>query len=264
MTSPPPHHRTGPVPHAPLSARRAGEGEGLTVLVIAKEPVPGRVKTRLTPCFTAEQAALLARAALADTLATVRALPCTHRIVALQGRPGPWLPDGFDVVPQGTGGLDERIERAFARCTGPTLLLGMDTPQLHAGHLAPLLAANAWEHCDAWYGPATDGGFWALALREPRPGLVIGVPMSRPDTGAHQRSRLTGHGLRVADLPALTDVDTAADAADVAPLCAGEFAAVHRALLADSPGAPGPEQPANRSTRAKAPHPAGETTSETR
>ncbi|MCK1798131.1 DUF2064 domain-containing protein [Streptomyces sp. XM4193] len=261
MTTPAPHRRTAPAPHT--------AGRDLTVLVIAKEPVPGRVKTRLTPCFTAEQAALLAGAALADTLATVRALPCTHRIVALQGQPGPWLPDGFEVVPQGTGGLDERIERAFARCVGPTLLLGMDTPQLHAGHLAPLLAADAWESCDAWYGPATDGGFWALALREPRPGLVRGVPMSRPDTGALQRSRLTGQGLRVADLPALTDVDTAADAADVAPLCSGEFAAVHRALLADRPGAEPPaasgaERPTARSLRAEAPYPAAETTSETR
>lgn len=207
----------------------------LTVLVIAKEPVAGRVKTRLTPPFTPEQAARLARAALVDTLETVRALPVTRRVVMLDGQPGPWLPDGFEVLPQGQGGLDARIAHSFAQCTGPALLIGMDTPQLQTSQLAGVLDANAWDATDAWYGPATDGGFWALAFREPRPELVRGVPMSRPDTGALQRRRLVEAGLRVADLPPLTDVDTAADAAYVATRCAGTFATEHAAALAELP-----------------------------
>lgn len=222
----------------------------LTVLVIAKEPVPGRVKTRLTPPFTPEQAARLAGAALADTLETVRALPVTRRVVMLDGEPGPWLPGGFEVLPQGQGGLDARIAHSFAQCAGPALLIGMDTPQLQASQLAGVLAADAWDIADAWYGPARDGGFWALAFREPRPELVRGVPMSRPDTGALQRRRLVEAGLRVADLPPLTDVDTAADAAHVAARCTGAFAAEHKAALAElEPPAPPPASP--RSTGAE-------------
>ncbi|MDK1476809.1 DUF2064 domain-containing protein [Streptomyces sp. 549] len=202
-------------------------GRGTTVLVIAKEPVPGRVKTRLTPPFTPQEAARLAEAALTDTLETVAALPAARRVLVLEGRPGPWLPVGFDVVPQAAGGLDERIAAAFAGCDGPALLVGMDTPQLSAALLAPLCAPDAWSAADACFGPAADGGFWALGLADPDPALVLGVPMSSDRTGAVQRKRLTDAGLRVRDLPELRDVDTAADAAEVAAATSGHFAAAH-------------------------------------
>lgn len=202
-----------------------GPALNLTLLVIAKEPVPGRVKTRLTPPFTPREAARLARASLADTLRTVRALPVRRRLLVLAGRPGPWLPDGFEVVPQCPGGLDERIAAAFARCDGPALLVGMDTPQLTAGLLAPVLTVGAWTGRRAWFGPAADGGFWALGLADPDPSLVLGVPMSTSRTGTLQRRRLTGAGLTVGDLPVLRDVDTAADARAAASCSHGDFAA---------------------------------------
>ncbi|MBO1330366.1 DUF2064 domain-containing protein [Streptomyces sp. VRA16 Mangrove soil] len=182
-----------------------------TLLVIAKEPRPGRVKTRLTPPFTPEQAADLAEAALTDTLGAVAAAPATRRVLVLDGAPGPWLPPGFEVVPQVAGGLDERLAAAFAGCEGPALLVGMDTPQL-----TPALLTVDFDAADAWFGPALDGGFWALGLAAPDPALLRGVPMSTPHTGAVQRERLVAAGLRVRDLPALRDVDTAADAQAVA------------------------------------------------
>ncbi|WP_405734160.1 glycosyltransferase [Streptomyces sp. NBC_00028] len=192
-----------------------------TLLVIAKEPVPGRVKTRLTPPFTPEQAAALAEASLTDTLHTVAATPADRRVLVLAGEPGPWLPPGFDVVRQCAGGLDERLADAFAHCTGPTLLLGMDTPQV-----TPELLTVDFADCEAYFGPAEDGGFWALGLAEPDPGLLRGVPMSTPTTGAVQRGRLMAAGLRVRDLPRLRDVDTAEDAEAVAELVPrGTFAA---------------------------------------
>ncbi|WP_043266870.1 DUF2064 domain-containing protein [Streptomyces sp. CT34] len=197
-----------------------------TVLVIAKEPLPGRVKTRLTPPYTPAQAAELAEAALRDTLRAVRAMPARRRVLVLEGRPGSWLPAGFDVRPQGTGGLDERLAAAFAATTGPALLIGMDTPQVTPGLLAPALAPDAWRHCDAWFGAAADGGFWALGLAAPDPRLLRGVPMSTATTGAAQRARLTAAGLRIRELPVLRDVDTAADAAAVAAAVpGGRFAA---------------------------------------
>ena len=178
-----------------------------TLLVIAKEPRPGRVKTRLTPPFTPEEAAGLAEASLADTLHAVAATPATRRVLVLDGAPGPWLPPGFDVVAQCAGGLDERLAEAFAGCAGPALLIGMDTPQV-----TPELLTVDFADCDAWFGPAQDGGFWALGLACPDPALLRGVPMSTPMTGAVQRERLVAAGLRVRDLPALRDVDTAPDA----------------------------------------------------
>ncbi|MFF2137341.1 DUF2064 domain-containing protein [Streptomyces sp. NPDC058193] len=197
-----------------------------TLLVIAKEPVPGRVKTRLTPPFSPGEAAELAAASLEDTLRTVLTLPALRRVLVLEGSPGPWLPGGFDVVPQSAGTLDRRIAEAFGGCTGPALLIGMDTPQITATHLAPALAPDAWDGCDAWFGPAEDGGFWALGMAAPDPGLVQGVPMSLPYTGGLQRARLADAGLTVRDLAELRDVDTADDALSVAAEAPdGRFAA---------------------------------------
>ncbi|MGH3323153.1 MAG: TIGR04282 family arsenosugar biosynthesis glycosyltransferase [Streptomyces sp.] len=203
---------------------------GTTVLVIAKEPVPGRVKTRLTPPYRPEEAARLAQAALRDTLETVALLPVRRRVLVLAGRPGPWLPGGFEVVPQCDGGLDERIAAAFALCDGPALLVGMDTPQITPELLAPVTGSAGWRGADAWFGPAADGGFWALGMARPEPGLVRGVPMSTGRTGQAQRRRLVDAGLSVRDLPVLRDVDTAADAREVAGLSSGHFAAVHAGL----------------------------------
>ncbi|MGW0661423.1 TIGR04282 family arsenosugar biosynthesis glycosyltransferase [Streptodolium elevatio] len=182
-----------------------------TLLVIAKSPSPGRVKTRLTPPLTPEQAADIAEAALADTLDAVRLAPARRRVLVLDGRPRAWFPPDVEVVPQCGGGLDERLAAAFAACTGPTLLIGMDTPQV----TADLLTVD-WTLADAWFGAASDGGFWALGLRDPVPALLLGVPMSVPHTGRVQYERLVAAGLTVRNLPVLNDIDTADDLADVA------------------------------------------------
>ncbi|MFD4247997.1 DUF2064 domain-containing protein [Streptomyces sp. NPDC058525] len=201
-----------------------------TLLVIAKAPVPGRVKTRLTPQFTPQQAADLAGAALQDTLAAVLAAPARRRVLVLDGQPGPWVPAGIEVVPQCAGGLDVRLAAAFALAEGPALLIGMDTPQVTPGLLA--LGLDFTE-ADAWFGPAEDGGFWALGLAEPDPALLLGVPMSVAHTGRVQRQRLSDAGLAVHDLPELCDVDTPADAERVAAAAPRtRFAAMHSGLCA--------------------------------
>jgi rSAM/selenodomain-associated transferase 1 len=207
------------------------------VIVIAKEPVPGRVKTRLTPPFTPADAALLAKAALADTLAAVAATPVTRAVLALDGAPGNWLPPGFRVIPQRGGGLDERLAAAFADAyatlPAPMVLIGMDTPQVTPGMLSDAAGALVSDEADAVFGPAADGGFWLLGLRRPDRSLLAGVPMSRPDTGRHQMDRLTSAGLRVAMLPELTDVDTFREAELIAGLIPGSrFAAAFRLAMA--------------------------------
>ncbi|MBM7471572.1 TIGR04282 family arsenosugar biosynthesis glycosyltransferase [Subtercola frigoramans] len=212
----------------------------LTIIVIAKECLPGRVKTRLTPELSFEQAAAVASASLADTLDAIRAVPATRRILAFDGRPSyaPAEAHGFEIIPQADGDLSDRLAAIFDQCSGPTLLVGMDTPQVNRQVLEPALGDWSGE-LDAWFGFASDGGFWALALADPDGSLIRGVPMSRPDTGRLQLERLLDAGLRVKLLPVLTDVDTVDDAAEVAEIAPdGRFAeAVSRAFADNLVGA---------------------------
>jgi rSAM/selenodomain-associated transferase 1 len=214
------------MPDSPLAAQ---------LMVVAKEPVPGRVKTRLSPVYTPAEAAGLAEAALADTLAAVAAVNVTRRILALAGEPGRWLPPGFDVIAQRGGGLDERLAWALADALvtspDPLVFIGMDTPQVTPALLAEAVGPLAAGTADATFGMAEDGGFWLLGLRRIDPALVLGVPMSRADTGALQLARLHHAGLRVTMLPELADVDTAEEAGRIAAAAPGSrFAARVRAL----------------------------------
>ncbi|MGR0320582.1 TIGR04282 family arsenosugar biosynthesis glycosyltransferase [Agromyces sp. ZXT2-3] len=214
------------------------------VAVIAKECLPGRVKTRLTPPFTPEEAAALAAAALDDTLEVVGALPVDRRVLYFDGDAVPEAAAGFDVIAQASGELDERLAHLFDLMDEPTLLVGMDTPQLTPALVAAALAVGGRVPVrsaagrtpgapapDAWLGPAADGGFWALAMREPDGAVIRGVPMSRDDTGRRQLERLEAAGLVVGLLDELTDVDTAGSAASVALAAPGtRFARRHREL----------------------------------
>jgi glycosyltransferase A (GT-A) superfamily protein (DUF2064 family) len=203
----------------------------MKLLVIAKEPVAGRVKTRLCPPLRPEQAAALAAASLADTLdvavaaATVADAEVT---VVLDGAPGPWLPAGVGVRPQAAGPFDERLAAAFdAEAGEPALLIGMDTPQVVPGQL--IEAMRELERADAVFGAALDGGWWALGFRRCDGAPVRGVPTSRPGTGALQRDRLRAAGLTVVELSRLRDVDVAADIPAVARLApGGRFARLAR------------------------------------
>jgi uncharacterized protein len=184
----------------------------VNLIVIAKAPLPGRAKTRLSPPCTPGEAGRLAEAALADTLHAVAATPADRRVVVLDGEPGAWLPGGFEVVAQRGGGLDERLANAFDDVGGPALLIGMDTPQVTPGLLSGAL--RLLSEADAVLGLALDGGFWALGLGRPDPALLLGVPMSVAHTGRRQQARLAGLRLRM--LPALRDVDRIEDARVVA------------------------------------------------
>ncbi len=204
------------------------------LLVIAKEPLPGRAKTRLTPPLTPEQAAAVARAAIADTLAAAGAVDRdVRRVLVLDGEPGDWVPDGFEIVPQRGDGLAERLAAAFDDVGGPAFLVGMDTPQVTPALLAAGL--DALLTSDAAFGAALDGGYWGIGLREPDARVFDGVPMSADDTGAVQRGRLATLGLRTRILPPLRDIDTIEDARAVArETPGGRFAA---ALAEIEPGA---------------------------
>jgi rSAM/selenodomain-associated transferase 1 len=188
----------------------------VALVVIAKAPEPARSKTRLCPPCTPEQAAALAEAALADTLAAVVAVPARRRILALDGRPGPWLPRGVEVVAQRGDGLGERLGHALEDAGGPALVIGMDTPQLCPALLAFAAGTLVRPEIDAVIGPAVDGGYWTIGLQRPDAAAFNGVPMSSSATCREQRRRLDEIGLRTAELPRLRDVDDIVDAHAVA------------------------------------------------
>lgn len=210
------------------------QGVPVTLLVIAKAPVAGFAKTRLTPDFSPREAAQLAAAALLDTLRSVRYSGVRHRMVA-------WTGDltraersdelstalrEFDLIPQRGDTFGQRLANAHAdaaRMGMPVLQIGMDTPQ--AGPALLGVSATLLLECgDAVLGPASDGGWWALGLTDPRPARTLAeIPMSTARTGELTQEALSRCGCRVRRLPVLTDVDTAADALAVAREHRGHF-----------------------------------------
>ena len=190
--------------------------DAVALLVIAKEPLPGRAKTRLTPPCTPAQAALLAEAALRDTIDAVEATAAARKILIFEGDANRYLRKTFEVIPQRGHGLAERLAAAFDDVGGPALLVGMDTPQLTAKLLTDAIQALAQPHIGAVLGPALDGGYWCIGLKEPDRRAFEHVPMSEHSTGIRQRTRLRELGLRVHDQPMLRDIDTIEDAIAVA------------------------------------------------
>lgn len=213
-----------------------------TVLVLAKAPAPGRVKTRLCPPCSPEQAATLAEAAIVDTLAAAVATPGVRPVLVLDGVPGQWVPNELEIVPQVDGGLGARLAGAFAATDGPAVLVGMDTPQVTPDMLRAAVDALLRPGTDAVLGHTVDGGWWIIGFRSPQPSAFVGVPMSTPETGARQAERLDELGLSVVTLATETDVDTFADGRTVARRCpttafGHAFEATERALAAAPPPA---------------------------
>jgi glycosyltransferase A (GT-A) superfamily protein (DUF2064 family)/SAM-dependent methyltransferase len=222
------------------------------LLVIAKAPVAGLAKTRLCPPATPRQAAAIAAAALLDTLQAVAAVPAIRPVLAYTGRfadaeAAPELRaalTGWHLVPQRGDGFGERLANAHSDTAAdfpgqPVLQIGMDTPQVAPGLLDTAL--HRLGTADAVLGMAEDGGWWALGLRDPNhAGALRDVPMSTPDTGRLTKLALTDRGLRIGDLPVLSDVDTWQDARTVAEAAPGtNFARAVTGGLAAVPSAGG-------------------------
>jgi len=197
-------------------------------MVMAKAPVPGLVKTRLSPPLSRSEAAAVAEAALADTLDSVLACHADYKVLALDGQAGSWLPSGIDVIPQRGEGLSQRLANAWvdtrSRTSGWGLQLGMDTPQVTSGDLDALLSRLARTQPGsgrtAVLGLARDGGWWVIGLPGSDPQRVFGgLPISTPDAGEAQLRRLEALGLDVAFAPTRCDIDTVDDLRAVAAEC---------------------------------------------
>ncbi len=187
---------------------------GLTpIVVFARAPEPGKVKTRLAGAVGAEGAARLASAFLRDSWASLGAVAWARPVVATTGALDATFAD-LETWGQGGGDLGERIERMLRRAlTGaPTAFaVGADTPGLPR-HLLDE-AREALASADAVLGPCDDGGFYLLGLKRCPEGLLAGLPWSRSDTLQHVRERLEARGLSVAIIAPWFDVDRPEDLA---------------------------------------------------
>ncbi len=189
------------------------------ITIIAKEPVAGRVKTRLCPPCTPEQAADVAAAALADTFDALQGIllaPTVRRVLLLDGERPEWTPAAFEVVAQRGGGLEQRLRNGFCDL-GPGLIVGMETPVAAArlGGAMRWLAGGV----DV-IGLAIDGGYWCIGLSVVDASTVHevfdDVPMSRSHSGLAQLRRLHRLGRPVRLLPIARDLDSIDDLRAVA------------------------------------------------
>lgn len=190
------------------------------VTVIAKEPRPGFVKTRLCPPCTPDEAANLAAAALQDTLDAVDRLTVAsdetsdqiERVLLFDGDASAWARPGWQVIAQRGDGLAARLANAFDDL-GPGVIVGMETPHAVSWLDACLDAIRSGR--DA-IGLANDGGYWAIALGAVDRRVFDGVPMSASHTGLAQLRALYAHGRGVHRLPLARDLDTYDDVVDAA------------------------------------------------
>jgi rSAM/selenodomain-associated transferase 1 len=182
------------------------------IVIFAKAPAAGRVKTRLIPALGAEGAAALAGEMLA---ATVEEALAAGLAVELCGEPDSarWheARPGLTLTAQGEGGLGERLARAAERVLGEDriLLIGSDCPELHRGRLRA--AAEALEDHDAVIHPALDGGYALLGLKRFDGSVFKGIDWSTARVAAQTMARIEALGWSLHVGEALRDVDEPAD-----------------------------------------------------
>ena len=197
-----------------MRARRA------TILLFAKEPLAGRVKTRLVPPLTPEEAADLAAAFLRDLHAALKTVPGAEVVVALTDDSSAeaverMLGPGVRLTRQGAGDLGTRLARAtaaaFAEGGAPVAVVGSDHPDLPPGLVQKCLADAASGRI-GWI-PTEDGGYAALALPRSLPSLFENIPWSTGEVAAATRERAAELGIPLMDRGPWYDVDRVEDLA---------------------------------------------------
>lgn len=157
-----------------------GERPVRTLVVFAREPVPGRVKTRLAATLGARVACELYRAFLEDVARAGRLATVERRVWCVAGGESNWAPPGYAPRRQGTGDLGSRLEAAFeaafAEGAGPMVAVGSDAPTLSPGRID--LAFEALARAPVVLGPALDGGYYLVGLSSPFPEAFRGIPWS--------------------------------------------------------------------------------------
>ena len=187
-----------------------------TLILMVKEPRPGRAKTRLGRDLGLVPAAWWFRHQTARLIREVGRDPRWRTWLAVspdvEGMASRVWPADIARVPQGRGDLGARMRRLMiAALPGPVAVIGGDVPGITAGGIRDAFAMLG--RCEAVFGPAEDGGYWLVGLarrggRVP-PGLFAGVRWSTADALAD--SLRTVEGARVGYVRSLRDVDTISD-----------------------------------------------------
>jgi hypothetical protein len=200
-------------------ARRATRTVGAhpILLVFAKNPEPGRVKTRLASAVGDDEAARIYRDMGRRVVDQLRRGP--YRLVAVFDPPdagdpvGRWLGrDDLELRPQAVGDLGERLEAAFReawRESDRVLAVGTDAPAVDRALVEEALLRLA--SADVVLGPASDGGYYLIGLRRPAPELFRDIPWSTSEVLAATRARARELGMVESLLPTHSDVDTLED-----------------------------------------------------
>lgn len=190
------------------------------LIIFAKRPSPGRVKTRLTPPLSPEEAAELYRRMLLDILAKTGQMADVHRLIFYEQGAG--APEFFAETvgkggsyPQEGEGLGERLTAAFDRAFGlgydAAAVIGTDSPHLPTSFMDRAFELLDDPRVDAVFGPAEDGGYYLLAMKRLHRELFKGIAWSTPEVLKESLARAAAAGIATALLPVWHDVDTAAD-----------------------------------------------------
>jgi uncharacterized protein len=184
------------------------------IIVFAKAPLPGKVKTRLIPALGEEGAARLAHQMLFDTCREALLARCGSVELCFGGDPD-WkggLPGGVELTDQGEGDLGERLARAAQRVIGGgenLLFIGTDCPALDARRLNA--ACRALERNDAVIHPTLDGGYAALGLTRFDPSLFEGLEWSTPSVARDTMNKIAALGWSLKVSETLRDIDEPVD-----------------------------------------------------
>lgn len=188
----------------------------VALFVVAKAPVAGRVKTRLVPHLTPEQAAQIAGWMLRGTVRSVQRLRGVEPIVAVDPPEaaeelGAWLGGRIRVLPQSDGALGARLEdlfrRGFEGNHRAVIVLGSDHPGLPRRYLRGAVRWLRRGGDRVVLGPTEDGGYYLLGLSRPHPELLRGIPWSTPGVFRATVERVRAQGLALRVLPRWFDVD---------------------------------------------------------
>ena len=185
------------------------------IALLLKTPYPGAVKTRLAATVGEEKALEIYRQlAELQVLALPAGWPVTIYFDPPEAREQmiQWLNPhrpGMNSVAQCAGDLGARLAAAFAeefaRGAAGVIAVGGDCPGLDEGVLCA--AHRALTTVDVVLGPATDGGYYLIGLKQPRADLFTGIAWGTPEVLAQTRARIAASALTSAELPPLDDVD---------------------------------------------------------
>lgn len=184
------------------------------LIVFAKSPTPGAVKTRLVPAIGAEAAARVQTLMTAATLRRARGWPCSSVVLAASPDPMAFGPSVADrVLEQGRGDLGARLRRVqqvvFADTKRGMLIVGTDAPDLPDERVAS--AGAALRRDRAVMCPADDGGYCLIGLPRPMPELFEGIAWGGDDVAARTSALAARHGLPLEMTAPWFDVDTIDD-----------------------------------------------------